>query len=86
MKLKDGFILREVAGEHVVLNVGADVDMNGMITLNQTGCTLWKRLQEEAELADLTKALLDEYEVDEPTAAAAAERFVDKLKGLNLLA
>jgi hypothetical protein len=86
MKLKDGFILREVAGEHVVLNVGADVDMNGMITLNQTGCTLWKRLQEEAELADLTKALLDEYEVDEPTAAAAAERFVDKLKGLDLLA
>ena len=86
MKLKDGLILREVAGEHVVLNVGSDVDLNGMITLNQTGCTLWKRLQEEAELADLTQALLNEYEVDEPTATAAAERFVEKLKGLDLLA
>lgn len=86
MKLKDGLILRQVAGENVVLNVGSDVDLNGMITLNQTGCTLWKRLQEEAELSDLTGALLAEYEVDEATAQAAAERFVEKLKGLDLLA
>ena len=85
MKLKDGFILRQVAGENVVLNVTADVDLNGMITLNDTGCTLWKRLQEEADLSDLTQALLDEYEVDEATASAAAERFVEKLKGLDLL-
>ena len=86
MKLKDGLILRQVAGENVVLNVGSDVDLNGMITLNQTGCTLWERLQEEAELSDLTQALLAEYEVDEPTAQAAAQRFVEKLKGLDLLA
>lgn len=86
MKLKDGFILREVAGEHVVLSVGGEMDLNGMITLNDTGCTLWKRLEQEAELSDLTAALLAEYEVDEPTARAAAERFVEKLKELELLA
>jgi len=85
MKLKDGFILREVAGEHVVLSVGGEVDLNGMITLNDTGCTLWKRLEQEADLSDLTDALLAEYEVDEPTARAAAERFVEKLKELDLL-
>ncbi len=86
MKLKDGFILREVAGEHVVLSVGGEMDLNGMITLNDTGCTLWKRLEQEAELSDLTAALLAEYEVDEPTARAAVERFVEKLKELDLLA
>lgn len=85
MKLKDGFILRDVAGEHVVLSVSADVDLNGMITLNDTGCTLWNRLQSEAELSDLTAALLAEYEVDEATAQAAAQRFVDRLKELELL-
>lgn len=85
MKLKDGFILRDVAGEHVVLSASADVDFNGMITLNDTGCTLWNRLQSEAELSDLTAALLDEYEVDEATARAAAQRFVDRLKELDLL-
>lgn len=75
MKLKEGFILRQVAGEHVVLSVNADVDLNGMITLNETGAVLWKRLEQEAELSDLTAALLEEFEVDETTAATAAEQF-----------
>ena len=86
MKLKEGFILRQVAGENVVLSVSADVDLNGMITLNETGCTLWKRLEQEATLEDLTAALLAEYEVDEQTAQAAAAQFVEKLKELDLLA
>lgn len=85
MKLKEGFLLRQVAGENVVISVGADVDLNGMITLNDTGCTLWKRLEQEAQMSDLTAALLEEYEVDEQTAQAAAARFVEKLKELNLL-
>jgi len=85
MKLKDGFILREVAGEHVVIPTGDTLDLNMMITLNETGCTLWKRLEQEAELADLTAALLAEYEVDEATAATAAEQFVTKLKEHDFL-
>lgn len=85
MKLKDGFILRQVAGENVVLSVSADVDLNGMITLNDTGCTLWKQLEQESSLEDLTAALLAEYEVDEQTAQAAAAQFVEKLKELGLL-
>ena len=86
MKLKDGFILREVAGEHVVIPTGDALDLNMMITLNETGCTLWKRLEQEAELADLTAALLAEYDVDEATAAAAAEQFVAKLNEHDFLA
>ena len=86
MKLKDGFVLREVAGEHVVIPTGDSLDLNLMITLNETGCTLWKRLEEEAEPADLTAALLAEYEVDEATAAAHAAAFVEKLKEHDFLA
>ena len=86
MKLKDGFMLRQVAGEYVVLSVGTDLDFNGMITLNETGATLWKRLEQEAELSDLTAALTAEYDVDEATAAAAAEQFVAKLKEQDFLA
>lgn len=86
MKLKDGFILREVAGECVVLSVSAEIDLNGMLTLNSTGRTLWQRLEQEAQLSDLTQALVDEYEVDEQTASAAAASFVEKLKELDLLA
>ena len=86
MKLKDGFILREIAGEVVVIPTADTLDLNMMITLNDTGCTLWKRLEQEAELADLTAALLAEYDVEEKTAAAAAEQFVAELKNHDFLA
>ena len=85
MKLKDGLVMREVAGEYVVLNANADVDLHGIVTLNETGATLWNCLQQEGERADLTAALLNEYDVDEKTAMDAAAAFVEKLKERNLL-
>ena len=65
MKLKDGFILREVAGQPVVLPVGSELNLNTMITLNETGKFLWERLQSETDEAALVAALLEEYDVDE---------------------
>ena len=80
MKIKEGLTLRELAGEQVVVPTGEDLNLNMMITLNDTGCTLWKRLEAGAEMADLVAALLDEYDVDEKTAETHAARFVENLK------
>ena len=79
MKLKAGFILREVAGQTVVLPSGDDLNLNMMITLNDTGAFLWKQLEQEQDEAALTAALLAEYEVDEATASAAVAAFVKQL-------
>ena len=86
MKLKDGFILREVAGQTVVLPVGGDLDLNMMITLNETGAFLWKQLEKENDEAGLVAALLAEYDVDEATAKTAVEGFVAKLNENGFLA
>ena len=86
MKLKDGFILREVAGQTVVLPVGGDLDLNMMITLNETGAFLWKQLENENDEAGLVAALLAEYDVDEATAKTAVEGFVAKLNENGFLA
>ena len=85
MKLKSGLMLRQVAGENVVLSTGEEVELGGMITLNETACVLWKCLEKDAELSDLTAALLAEYDVDEATAANHAQMFVDKMKEVGLL-
>jgi len=46
MKVKEGYMLREVAGNSVVVAVGkATLDFNGLITLNSTGTFLWKLLE-----------------------------------------
>ncbi len=79
MKIKEGFLLRQVAGQTVVLPCGDDLDLNMMINLNDTGAFLWQLLQEETDVPAMVQALLAEYEVDEQTAKAAVEAFVAKL-------
>ena len=86
MKLKDGFLLRQVAGQTVVLPTAAELDLNMMITLNDTGAFLWERLNEETDEAELVAALLAEYDVDETTAKAAVAAFVKKLNENGFLA
>ena len=86
MKLKDGFLLRQVAGQTVVLPVGGDLDLNMMITLNDTGAFLWEHLQVDTDEAALVAALLKEYDVDEETAKRSVGAFVAKLHENGFLA
>jgi hypothetical protein len=86
MKLKDGFILRSVAGETVVLPTGGVTNFDMMITLNDTGKFLWERLTVGAEEAELVNALLAEYDVTEELAVQSVAAFVARLKELDFLA
>lgn len=86
MKLKDGFLLRQVAGEHVVLPVGPELEQNIMITLNGTGAFLWERLQAETDEDALVAALLDAYNVQEQLARQCVKDFIKKLEDHGFLA
>ena len=86
MKLKEGFILRTVAGETVVLPSGDVTNFDMMITLNDTGRFLWEKLESETDEAALISAVLAEYDVDESRARASVQAFVARLKELDFLA
>lgn len=85
MKLKNGFLLREVAGQKVVLPTEGALDLNMMITLNDTGAFLWEKLQSETTEEALVAALLEEYDVDEATAQKSVAAFVKKLSENDFL-
>ena len=86
MKLKDGFILRQVAGHTIVVPVGSKVvDFNCMITLNDTGAFLWQQLQNDCTDEQLTAALLEEYDVTAEVAGADVAAFIEKLQQAELL-
>ena len=86
MKIKDGFILREVAGNFIVVPVGdAVAEFNGMINLNETGAFLWKLLQEDVEPKFLLAELLKEYDVDENIAKKDIEAILNKLYTAGVL-
>jgi sensor domain CHASE-containing protein len=85
MKIKDGYVLKEIAGNNIVIEVGGKVNFNGMITLNDTGAFLWKKLEEGTEKEALTAALLDEYDVAPEKAAKDVGLFIQKLEGAGIL-
>lgn len=86
MKIKDGFLLRQVASQSVVLPTGGEMDLNMMITLNDTGAFLWEHLQTETDEDALVAALLGEYDVDADTARRCVRGFVEKLNANGFLA
>ncbi len=86
MKIKEGFILREVANNFIVVAVGSAVkNFNGIINLNETGAFLWKVLEKGATKEELKKALLSEYEVSTDVAEQDITAFIGKLKEKGLL-
>ena len=85
MKIKEGFILKTVAGENIVVPIGNNVSFNAIITLNETGTFLWRQLLEEKTSDQLLEALLNEYNVDEETAAQDIDKFTKRLSEVNLI-
>ena len=86
MKIKEGFVLHEVAGSFVAVPLGAaQVDFGGMLTLTPVGAFIWKQLEQDATEDDVVRAVLSEYEVDEPTARRDAHTFLEKLRTAGLL-
>lgn len=87
MKIKDGYILRQVAGNNIVIAVGDEaINFNGLITINGAGAFLWNQLTNGATEAELLCAMQKEYDVDEDTAKADIREFLDKLYAANLIA
>ena len=85
MKIADGFLLKTVAGKNIVVSVGAEVNFNGMLTLNDTGVYLWNLLQKDTTKDDILSKMLEEYDVSEEIASADIDAFIQKLRQANIL-
>ena len=74
MRVSKELILREVAGENILIPVGkAALKIHGMICLTETAAFLFGKLQEEHTEAELVDALLTEYE------------FVEQMESVGIL-
>lgn len=79
MRVKKGFILRTLCGEHIVVGEGlAQVNFNKMLTLNESAAYLWTAVcEKEFTLQDLTDLLTEKYDVTEERAAADAAKVAE---------
>ena len=80
MKIEKEFILREIAGDYIIVPVGKTaLEFNGMITLNDVAVFIWENLERVDSQAELLQLVLDEFEVDEATADADLNGFLSML-------
>ena len=78
MRIKDGFTLRELCGEHVVIGEGlSQVNFNKILSMNDSAGYLWKEVQgKDFTLEDLVKLLTDRYEVTAEVAMDDVKKMV----------
>ena len=80
MKIKSGFILRNVGGEDIVVPVGErSKEFHCMINLNETGAFLWKFFTAEHTIDEAVEALCQEYDVSAEIARKDVERLAQVL-------
>ena len=87
MKITEGFLLRKVASQNLVMPMGKKAfDFNRAITLNETAAFLWSVLQkEDVTKEELILKLTKEYDVDVSTAENEIDKFLNKLRENGLL-
>ena len=86
MKIKDGFILRSVAGTNLVVAVGErSRDFNRMMKLNDTAAFLWHQLESDCTFEQLVDRLTQEYEVTREVAEYDTRAFINTLKEASVL-
>ena len=88
MKLKDGLILREVAGQYVVVPTGKRVqEVTSIVYISSSGAYLWDYMKDhEFEKEDLVAKIMEHYSgVTEEQATADIEKFLKTLADNNIL-
>ena len=87
LKLKEGILLQEVAGEKILMASGMEeVDYSRMIVLNPSAALLAEALIERScTLQQLVEILTDVYDADEVSVAKDVEEWLEQLWELRVL-
>lgn len=81
MKIKQGFVMRDVAGQAVVIATGdASRDFHGMVKLNQTAADVWRGVGEGLDAEAIAGRLASEYDVDAVRALADVKALLARMR------
>jgi hypothetical protein len=86
MRASTGFILRNLAGEYVVMPAGDNIGaFGGAILMNELSAFVWEQLKVSVSRDELLARILDRYEVEEKTAAADLDALLAEMKRMGII-
>ena len=86
MDVKKEFIVREIAGDYILVPYGqTTLDFNGIVTMNELGRFIWENYERAKDEEELLDFILDEYEVEREVAKADLDEFLQVLKDTEII-
>ena len=86
MKIKDGYVVREVLDEYVIVPTGERTfELNGVISVDKVGMDIWNFLLEDITRDQLVQKMLDLYEVEKEELSKDIDEVIEKLKEAKVL-
>ena len=86
MKIKDGFVLRNVVDEFIVMPTGDNIaKFDGAVVLNEVSAFVFRQLEHAVCRDDLLQAILAEFDVDEETAGRDLDALLEQFVSMGLL-
>ncbi len=86
MKIEKNIIVREIAGEFILIPVGeAALKSNGIFAVTEVGTAIWAGLSAEKTEDEIIASLLEEYDVEESVLRADYAEFTAKIRELGLI-
>ncbi len=86
MKIKDGFILKDVAGSKIVIATGsARLDFNGVMTFNDVGAAVFNLLDGTRTVDEIASKIAADYGVDVTMVKTDVENLIEKMRKHNLI-
>ncbi len=86
MKIKEGFILREMCGENIVAAEGLEnINFNKLISLNESAAYLWNELQgKEFSIEEMAELLIVRYGIDKELALKDSANLYEAWKNAGI--
>ena len=86
MRLKSDYVLREIAGDYVLVPTGEAVaKYNGLFGVSEVGARVLELLSECKDEAEIVSRIVGEYEIDETTAEADVHEFISSLREKEII-
>lgn len=85
MRIKEGYILQEVAGTFLVMPVGTDDGLKRVITLNETGAFMWRLMEQGMTRDEIVGQTEAEYDAPREIIEQDVDKLIEKMRDAELL-
>ena len=84
MKLKTCFVIRQLAGEHIMIAAGSDT-FSGMVRSNATAAFIINCLKEDTTKEEIVAKMMEKYDAPQDLNEKSVEDILNQLRSIDAI-